>query len=90
MLLMDRRIENAVPVPKVTVVILTDGEENASSNEFTHDTFNPSDHDYVRQQYLNSSAPIFLLVSDNFLKSENCMKNILEMEIKKKLVLLLL
>jgi len=47
--------------------------------EFTHDTFNPSDHDYVRQQYLNSSAPIFLLVSDNFLKSENCMKNILEL-----------
>jgi NADP-dependent 3-hydroxy acid dehydrogenase YdfG len=47
--------------------------------EFTHDTFDPSEHTDIRQQYLNSSAPIFLLVSDNFLKSENCMKNILEL-----------
>ncbi|NJN77955.1 MAG: hypothetical protein HC803_06160 [Saprospiraceae bacterium] len=47
--------------------------------EFTHDIFNPSEHAYIRQQYLNSYAPIFLLVSDNFLKSENCMKNILEL-----------
>jgi NADP-dependent 3-hydroxy acid dehydrogenase YdfG/Tfp pilus assembly protein PilF len=47
--------------------------------EFTHDTFNPSEHTYIRQQYLSSSAPIFLLVSDNFLKSKNCMKNILEL-----------
>lgn len=47
--------------------------------EFTHDTFDPSEHTYIRQQYLNSSAPIFLLVSDNFLKSENCMQNILEL-----------
>jgi NADP-dependent 3-hydroxy acid dehydrogenase YdfG/Tfp pilus assembly protein PilF len=47
--------------------------------EFTHDTFDPSEHTYIRQQYLNSSAPIFILVSDNFLKSENCMQNILEL-----------
>jgi NADP-dependent 3-hydroxy acid dehydrogenase YdfG/Tfp pilus assembly protein PilF len=47
--------------------------------EFTHDTFDLSEHAYIRKQYLNSSAPIFLLVSDNFLKSENCMQNILEL-----------
>ncbi|MFK7949862.1 MAG: SDR family NAD(P)-dependent oxidoreductase [Saprospiraceae bacterium] len=47
--------------------------------DFVHDTFDPSMHNAVRQQYSNSTAPIFLLVSDNFLKSENCMRNILEL-----------
>ena len=47
--------------------------------DFIHDTFAPSEHQIIRQQYSNSTAPIFLLVSDNFLKSENCMRNILEL-----------
>lgn len=47
--------------------------------DFVHDTFDPITHDTIRQQYSNSTAPIFLLVSDNFLKSENCMRNILEL-----------
>lgn len=45
--------------------------------DFIHDTFDSFEHGTIRQQYLNSTAPIFLLVSDNFLKSENCMRDIL-------------
>ncbi len=47
--------------------------------DFIHDTFDFATHDAIRQQYSNSTAPVFLLVSDNFLKSENCMRNILEL-----------
>ena len=45
---------------------------------FVHDTFNPATHDSIREEYSNSSAPIFLLVSDNFLKTEASMRNIME------------
>lgn len=47
--------------------------------EFIHDTFVSPTHETIRQQYSNSTAPIFLLVSDNFLKSADCMRNILEL-----------
>mgnify|MGYP000967148990 CR=1 FL=1 len=45
---------------------------------FVHDNFNPATHDSIREEYSNNTAPIFLLVSDNFLKTEASMRNIME------------
>lgn len=47
--------------------------------EFIHDTRNRNERSQLERQFYSNNAPIFLLVSDNFLKSKTCMGNILEL-----------
>ena len=45
---------------------------------FIHDTRQLSERVQVEKQLYTSNAPIFLFITDNFLKSKDCMRDVLD------------